>query len=40
VLKSRINYFLEVDGMFKRAAACIYDVQNIPYEAILQLQAI
>ena len=39
-LKSKINYYLEVDGMFKRAAANIFDVQNNPYEAILQLQAI
>lgn len=37
LLKPRISNFMEVDGMFKRAAANIYDVQNATYEAILQL---
>jgi hypothetical protein len=36
-LKLRINFFIEVDAMFKRAAGQIYDVQNNPYEAIKQL---
>jgi len=36
-LKLRINFFIEVDAMFKRAAGQIYDIQNNPYEAIKQL---
>ncbi len=36
-IKLRINFFIEVDAMFKRAAGQIYDVQNNPYEAIKQL---
>lgn len=39
-LRTRINFFIEVDAMFKRAAGQIFDVQNNPYEAILQLQSI
>jgi COP9 signalosome complex subunit 4 len=39
-LKSRINYFNEADGMFKRALGKIYDNKNAAYEAIQVLQTI